>query len=96
MDCLPGPERFPGKRMLPSSLAIIVTGLVLGCIGIAAFAWGWLHGQFDRLEEQARTIFDERDCRLERPWESAAQREERSRTYGTLIKPDPGEWGGAV
>lgn len=82
--------------MVPLSVAVIVAGLLLGGIGFVAFAWGWRHGQFDALAEQSRILFDERDCRLERPWESPAQREEREKLYGPLLQPDRGEWGGAV
>ena len=82
--------------MFPASLAVIVTGLVLGMIALCAFAWAWWRGQFDDLDAQSRVIFDERDYRLERPWETAAQREERERLYGEPVPPRPGEWGGAA
>lgn len=81
--------------MFPSSLAVVLTGLFLGAIALAAFAWAWRRGQFEHLDAQAHVIFDPRDYRLERPWETEAQREERRRLYGEPVEPEPGEWGGA-
>lgn len=81
--------------MIPASLAVILAGLVMGFVALVAFVWAWRKGHFDHLDAQARVIFDARDYRLERPWESAAQREERRRMYGEPIVPEPGEWGGA-
>jgi cbb3-type cytochrome oxidase maturation protein len=81
--------------MVPSSIVAILTGLVLGAIALATFAWAWRLGAFDDLEEQAHVIFEPRDWRLQRPWESPAQQEERRRLYGEPIEPEPGEWGGA-
>ncbi len=40
-------------------------------------------------------IFEERDYRLERPWETPEQREARRRAHGEPVRPEPGEWGGA-
>ncbi|HEX7049046.1 MAG TPA: cbb3-type cytochrome oxidase assembly protein [Longimicrobiales bacterium] len=81
--------------MLPSSLTVLVTGLVLGCVALAAFAWAWRAGHLDDFDAQARVIFEPRDWRLERPWEGPAERAEREARYGPLIPPEPGEWGGA-
>jgi len=82
--------------MLPSSLAVILTGLILGLAALAVFFWALRRGHFDDLDQQSRVILDARDLRLERPWETAAQREERRRLYGEPEKPDAGEWGGAA
>lgn len=81
--------------MFPSSLVVIVTGLFLGALAISVFAWAWRRGHFDQLHAQAHVIFDERDYRLERPWESAEELETREDEHGVLIEPEPGEWGGA-
>lgn len=81
--------------MFPSSLVVILTGLFMGALALSAFAWAWRRGHFDRLDAQARVIFDERDHRLERPWESPDEREARRLAYGELLEPEPGEWGGA-
>jgi cbb3-type cytochrome oxidase maturation protein len=80
--------------MLPSSFVVLLTGVVLGGLGLLAFAWAWRRGHFGDLDAQSRVIFDERDYRLERPWESPEQREERRRLYGEALAPEPGEWGG--
>jgi len=82
--------------MLPSSLAVLVTGAILGGLALGAFAWAWRRGHFDDIERQAHALFDERDYRLERPWESPAEQEERRRLYGEPLAPEPGEWGGAT
>lgn len=82
--------------MIPYSTTVALTGLLLGLIAIAAFAWAWRRGAFDDLDEQARVILDSRDYRLARPWETPAQQEERRRLYGALIEPEPGEWGGPL
>lgn len=81
--------------MFPSSLAVILAGLVIGGLALLAFAWGWRRGQFDHLDRQARVIFDSRDYLLDRPWETQEQRAERQAQHGPLIAPRPGEWGGA-
>ena len=80
--------------MLPSSLAVVLTGLGMGLLALAAFAWGWRRGQYRNLRDQARVIFEPRDERLERSWETPAQRAQREREFGPLIPPAPGEWGG--
>ncbi len=82
--------------MIPYSITVALTGLILGLIAIAAFIWAWRRGAFDHLDAQARVILDPRDYRLVRPWETPAQQEERRRLYGDPIEPEPGEWGGAL
>ncbi len=81
--------------MLPASLIVILGALVMGFAALGAFYWAWRRGHFDHLEAQAHVIFEERDYRLERPWEDEAQREARRQAYGEPIAPEPGEWGGA-
>lgn len=80
--------------MIPYSLIVAVTGLLLGIVAIAAFAWAWARGAFDNIDEQARVILEPRDLRLARPWETVAEQTERKRLYGDPIEPEPGEWGG--
>jgi cbb3-type cytochrome oxidase maturation protein len=81
--------------MIPSSVAVIITLLVLGASALAVFAWAWRAGQFEHLDAQARAVLDPRDLRIERPWETPEQRSERRR-HGTPESPAPGEWGGAA
>lgn len=81
--------------MISLSLAVLLAGCALGAVAIGAFAWAWRAGHFEGLEAQSRVIFEPRDERLERPWESEAQRAERVRRFGRLEAPRPGEWGGA-
>lgn len=81
--------------MFPSSLAVVLTGLLFGVLALVVFAWAWRRGQFRNLDDQARVIFEPRDYLYERPWETPEQRAQRVLEYGPLIRPVPGEWGGA-
>ncbi|HEX6939293.1 MAG TPA: cbb3-type cytochrome oxidase assembly protein CcoS [Longimicrobiales bacterium] len=80
--------------MLPTSPVVLLTGVALGVIALLCFVWAWRRGQFDDLEAQAHLVFEPRDLRLARPWETAAQRADRLR-FGEPLEPEPGEWGGA-
>jgi cbb3-type cytochrome oxidase maturation protein len=79
--------------MFPSSLVVALTGVALGLLALAVFAWGWRHGQYRDLRAQAHVILDARELRFERPWETPEQRAERARAYGALTVAPPGEWG---
>jgi nitrogen fixation-related uncharacterized protein len=81
--------------VLPSSLAVVVIGLVLCGGALVGFSWAWSRGHFGELEAQGRVILTDRDLRLERPWEPPEQQAEREARYGSLLPPYPGEWGGA-
>lgn len=81
--------------MIPYSVVVAITGLLLGLMAIGAFAWAWKRGAFDDIDEQARVILDQYDLRLQRPWESSEEQAERKALYGELIEPAPGEWGGS-
>lgn len=78
--------------MLASSLAVIAAGLIALGAALAAFLWAWWRGQFGALDRQSLVIFDERDLRVDRPWESTTQRLAR-RAHGRPCAPAPGEWG---
>ena len=80
--------------MIPASFAILVAGVAIGVLALLAFMWAWRRGEFDDIDAQSRVIFDARDYRLERPWETPEQQEERRRIYGDPVRPAPGEWGG--
>ncbi|MGE0158659.1 MAG: cbb3-type cytochrome oxidase assembly protein CcoS [Gemmatimonadales bacterium] len=81
--------------MFPSSLAVILGGLLMGALALTAFLWAFRRGQFDDLEARAAAILDERDLRTERPWETPAQTAQRSIEHGPLVEPRAGDWGGA-
>jgi len=81
--------------MIPYSVVVAITGLLLGLMAIGAFAWAWKRGVFDDIDQQALVILDPRDLRLSRPWETDEEQAEREELYGELIEPAPGEWGGA-
>lgn len=81
--------------MFSSSLTVMLTGLLLGFMALAAFAWAWYHGQFDHLEAQSHMVFDAMDDQIDRPWETPLERAERRARHGALVAPAPGEWGGA-
>jgi len=82
--------------VIPTSLAVILATLALGVVALAAFVMAWWQGYFRDLDAQARVIFDSRDLRFERPWETPAQRIERAVTYGEPLPGERGEWGGAT
>ena len=82
--------------MIPSSLTVILATLALGVVALAAFVIAWRRGHFNHLDAQARVIFDSRDLRFVRPWETPAQRIEREATYGEPLPGERGEWGGAT
>ena len=82
--------------MIPSSLPVILATAALTLLAVLVLAWGWWRGFFDDLPAQSRVIFEPRDLRLERPWESPVQRIERETTHGAPVAPVPGEWGGAA
>lgn len=81
--------------MIPSSLPVIVATAALTLLAAAVLGWALWRGFFRDLEAQSRVIFDPRDLRLERPWETPVQRLEREVTYGEPLSPSGGEWGGA-
>ena len=81
--------------MIPSSLPVIVATAALTLLAAAVLAWGFWRGFFRDLDAQSRVIFEPKDFRLERPWETAVQRLEREMNYGERVAPTPGEWGGA-
>jgi nitrogen fixation-related uncharacterized protein len=81
--------------MFPSSLAVIVSGLLTVLAGLTSFVWAWRHGQFADTSTQRLVIFEPRDLRIERPWESPAQRAERVAEHGRPVAARAGEWGGA-
>lgn len=82
--------------MIPSSLPVIVATAALTLLAAAVLAWGWWRGFFRDLDAQARVIFEPRDWRLERPWETPVQRLQREVAHGEVIPPERGEWGGAA
>ena len=82
--------------MIPSSLPVIVATAALTLLAALVLFWAWHRGFFDDLDAQSRVIFEARDWRLERPWESAVQRLEREVAHGAPLPPERGEWGGAA
>lgn len=81
--------------MIPSSLTVILATLALGVVALAAFIVAWWRGHFNDLDAQARVIFDSRDLRFVRPWETSTQRLEREAIYGAPLPGERGEWGGS-
>jgi len=80
--------------VIPSSPTVILATLVLGVVALAAFVVAWWRGHFRDLDAQASVIFDSRDLRFVRPWETSTQRLEREATYGAPLPSERGEWGG--
>ena len=82
--------------MIPSSLTVILATLALGVTALAAFIVAWWRSHFRDFDAQARVIFDSRDLRFVRPWETSAQRLERQVRHGAPLPGERGEWGGAT
>lgn len=81
--------------MLPTSLMVAIATVAMTLIPAVVLFWAWRKRLFHDLEGQSRVIFDDRDLRVERPWESRAEQLEREVTYGPAEPARPGEWGGA-
>lgn len=81
--------------MLPTSLVVAVATVAMTLLPALLLLWAWRRGLFRDLKAQSRVIFDERDWRVERPWESHADRLARENTFGPAEPAKPGEWGGA-
>jgi hypothetical protein len=81
--------------MLPSSIIVIVATALFTAGAALLLFWVWRRGYLSNLDAQSRVIFDERDFRLERPWEDAPTRLDRRLQYGGPVQPEAGEWGGA-
>jgi hypothetical protein len=82
--------------MLPSSLPVIVlTGLFTLVPALLLF-WAYRRGYFRDLDAQSRVIFEPRDLRVARPWESPVEQLTREVAYGPAEPPVPGEWGDAA
>ncbi|HYW50304.1 MAG TPA: hypothetical protein VE861_06850 [Gemmatimonadaceae bacterium] len=82
--------------MLPSSLTVTLAITILGLLTVAAFAWAWRLGHFDRIGPQALLPMDDDDFSAARPWETPAQTAERVADFGPpRSAPTPGVWGGA-
>lgn len=80
--------------MLPTSLVVAIATVAMTLVPALLLLWAWRRGLFRDLEAQSRIIFEERDWRVERPWESRADRLAR-RALGPAEPARPGEWGGA-
>lgn len=81
--------------MLPTSLAIAIVTVAMTLVPALLLFWAWRRGLFRDLEAQSRVIFEPRDWRVERPWESPEDRLARELAFGASEPAGPGEWGGA-
>lgn len=82
--------------MLPSSLIVIVATALFTAGAALLLFWAWHRGWLRDFDAQAHVILDERDLRLQRPWEDGGARAQRQAQYGPPMAPDAGEWGGAT
>ncbi len=82
--------------MLPSSVIVIVATALFTIGAALVLFWAWRAGFLRDFEAQSLVILDERDVRLERPWESETAKWDREQHYGELLPPVAGEWGGAA
>lgn len=81
--------------MLPTSLAVVLATVAMTLVPALLLLWAWRRGLFRDLEAQSRVIFEPRDWRVGRPWESPAERRARVLAFGDPVPPLPGEWGGS-
>ena len=81
--------------MLPTSLAVALATIAMTLAPALLLFWSWRRGYFRDMDAQSRTIFEPRDMRLDRPWESPPDRLTREVAFGGLLSPRGGEWGGA-
>lgn len=81
--------------MLPTSLTVALVTVAMTLVPALLLFWAWRRGLFRDLEAQSRVIFEPRDWRVRRPWETPEDRLGRELTYGRPVEPEPGEWGGA-
>lgn len=81
--------------MLPTSLVVAIATVAMTLIPAVLLFWAWRRGLFRDLDTQSRVIFDARDWRVERPWESPKDRLAREIRHGPPAPAEPGEWGGA-
>jgi nitrogen fixation-related uncharacterized protein len=80
--------------VVPVSVVVIVATALLTLVAAGVLLWAMRRGFFGNLDAQALAVFDDDDLRVERPWESTAERGEREHRYGPLVRPSRGEWGG--
>lgn len=81
--------------MIPSSIPIILMTALFTAGAAFVLAWVWRRGFLRDFDAQSRSIFDERDFRVVRPWEGPVDQLEREMRFGTPVAPRPGEWGDA-
>jgi nitrogen fixation-related uncharacterized protein len=81
--------------VLPTSLVVAIATVAMTLIPAVLLFWAWRRGLFRDLDTQSRVIFDARDWRVERPWESPEDRLAREIQHGRPEPAEPGEWGGA-
>lgn len=81
--------------MLPTSLVVAIATVAMTLIPALLLLWAWRRGLFRDLDAQSRVIFEERDWRVVRPWESERDRLAREVAFGPAEPARPGEWGGA-
>ena len=79
--------------MLPTSLVVAIVTVAMTLVPALILFWAWRRGLFRDLDAQSRVIFEPRDWRLQRPWESGTERLARELHFGAPVAPEPGEWG---
>ena len=82
--------------MIPSSLPVVLATAAFTLVACLLMLWAWRRGYFRDLDAQSRVIFEPRDWRVARPWETPVERLEREVAHGRPVAPVPGEWGGAA
>src|SRR3954465_8049967 len=90
------PSHASSTRMLPASLPVILLSAVFCLVPALVMFWAWRRGYFRDLDAQSRVIFEPRDLRVARPWESPVEQLTREVDNGEPAPAEPGEWGGAA
>jgi hypothetical protein len=76
-------------------LAVALATAAMTLVPALVLFLAWRRGAFRDFAAQSRVIFEPRDWRVARPWESPTDRLTREVAWGDPLPADAGEWGGS-